>query len=57
MIGSRRTNLPARLSTFGGRESEMRELGELLASNRLVTVTGAGGCGKTRLAYEVASEA
>ncbi len=49
-------NLPAQLTTFVGRESEARGVHELLERQRLVTVTGAGGCGKTRLALRVAEE-
>ena len=53
----RRThNLPAQLTSFIGREREMAELERLLASTRLLTLTGAGGCGKTRLALEVARQ-
>jgi predicted ATPase/class 3 adenylate cyclase len=48
-------NLPVQRSSFVGRETEMRALRDLLASQRLVTVTGVGGCGKTRLALEVAA--
>jgi non-specific serine/threonine protein kinase len=49
-------NLPAQLTSFIGREREMAELERLLASTRLLTLTGAGGCGKTRLALEVARQ-
>jgi len=49
-------NLLIPLSTFIGREREIREVKELLSANRLVTLTGAGGSGKTRLAYKVANE-
>ncbi|MHB8465579.1 MAG: helix-turn-helix transcriptional regulator [Acidimicrobiales bacterium] len=49
-------NLPAQLSSFVGREREMREIHELLDQARLVTLTGSGGCGKTRLALQVAVE-
>ncbi|MCE6997583.1 AfsR family transcriptional regulator [Saccharothrix sp. S26] len=49
--------LPAQLTSFVGREREVREVGEALASSRLVTLTGPGGAGKTRLAVEVASGA
>jgi non-specific serine/threonine protein kinase len=48
-------NLPARLTSFIGREREHVELGALLDSARLVTLTGPGGIGKTRLALEVAA--
>ena len=48
-------NLPASLSSFIGREREIAEVEELLVADRLVTLTGAGGCGKTRLAIEVAA--
>jgi predicted ATPase/transcriptional regulator with XRE-family HTH domain len=50
------TNLPVQLTSFVGREQEMAELGQLLATTRLLTLTGSGGCGKTRLAQEVASQ-
>src|SRR6266853_1163117 len=48
-------NLPYQLTSFIGREQEIAQLRELVAANRLVTLTGAGGAGKTRLAIEVAS--
>jgi predicted ATPase/DNA-binding SARP family transcriptional activator len=47
-------NLPVPLSTFVGREREMVDLPPLVGRSRLVTLTGSGGCGKTRLATEVA---
>jgi predicted ATPase/class 3 adenylate cyclase len=47
-------NLPAPVSTFVGREAELAELATLLAEHRLVTLTGPGGTGKTRLALEAA---
>ena len=46
--------LPTSVSSFIGREREIAEILHLLADNRLVTLTGPGGCGKTRLALEVA---
>lgn len=46
--------LPVRLSSFVGRESEVHEILGRLGESRLVTLTGPGGCGKTRLALEVA---
>jgi hypothetical protein len=49
-------NLPVALSSFVGRERELGELHRALADTRLLTLTGAGGCGKTRLALRVASE-
>ena len=49
-------NLPIPLSTFIGREHEIAEIQRLLASNRLITLTGPGGCGKTRLGLKVAHE-
>jgi predicted ATPase/DNA-binding CsgD family transcriptional regulator len=51
-----RHNLPAPRSSFVGRETELRKLKRDLAMTRLLTLTGAGGCGKTRLALEVARE-
>ena len=47
-------NLPYQLTSFIGREQEIAQLEELVTANRLVTLTGAGGAGKTRLAIEVA---
>jgi non-specific serine/threonine protein kinase len=54
--GARHTNLPAELSSFVGRERELGELSGLAASNRLLTLVGAGGIGKTRLALRVATD-
>ena len=48
-------NLPYELTSFVGRQQEIAQLEELMTANRLVTLTGAGGVGKTRLAIEVAS--
>ena len=51
----RRDHLPNPLTSFVGREAELRDSAELVTSHRLVTLTGVGGVGKTRLAIEVAS--
>jgi predicted ATPase/DNA-binding SARP family transcriptional activator len=51
-----RHNLPLQHSRFIGREQELAQVQRLLASHRLVTLTGAGGCGKTRMALQVAAE-
>ncbi len=48
-------NLPAYLTSFIGREREIAEVRRLLLQARLLTLTGAGGCGKTRLALQVAT--
>ncbi|WP_163723334.1 LuxR C-terminal-related transcriptional regulator [Mycolicibacterium psychrotolerans] len=48
-------HLPIQLTNFIGRQAELTELRQLLEVNRVVTLTGAGGVGKTRLAIEVAS--
>jgi predicted ATPase/DNA-binding SARP family transcriptional activator len=53
----RRDELPAPPSLFFGRESELDEIEHLLGGSRLVTLTGVGGVGKTRLALEVARRA
>jgi predicted ATPase/DNA-binding SARP family transcriptional activator len=51
------TNLPGSLTTFIGRMGELETVAALLASNRLVTLTGVGGVGKTRLALQAAKGA
>jgi predicted ATPase/DNA-binding SARP family transcriptional activator len=52
---ARASGLPRRLTTFVGRERELTELERLLTGRaRLITLTGPGGCGKTRLALELA---
>jgi predicted ATPase/class 3 adenylate cyclase len=52
----RRGNLPAPLTSFIGRERELAELAQILDDTRLLTLTGSGGTGKTRLALELARE-
>jgi len=47
-------NLPSDISSFVGREREVSEVRRLLSGSRLLTLTGSGGCGKTRLALEAA---
>ena len=52
-LPDQRTNMPHYLTSFVGREAELSALKSLLANSRLVTLTGAGGSGKTRLAVEL----
>jgi len=54
-MSARRTNLPLLLTSFVGRQQEVSDLVAQLEVSRLVTLTGTGGAGKTRLAMEVAS--
>ncbi|MEO5873655.1 MAG: LuxR C-terminal-related transcriptional regulator [Streptosporangiaceae bacterium] len=56
-LSQRRVNLPAELSSFVGRRREVAEGRRLLSVARLVTLTGVGGVGKTRLAVRVAAAA
>jgi predicted ATPase/class 3 adenylate cyclase len=56
-LASMPNNLPASVDAFVGREAEHAEVLTALSDNRLVTLTGAGGTGKTRLALEVAASA
>jgi predicted ATPase/class 3 adenylate cyclase len=51
-----RTNLPVQLTSFVGREKEMAAIKQLITENRLTTLTGPGGTGKTRLSLRVASD-
>jgi predicted ATPase/DNA-binding CsgD family transcriptional regulator len=53
---ARSHSLPAQLTSFVGRARQVDEVQRLLLHNRLVTLTGAGGAGKTRLAVEVADQ-
>jgi predicted ATPase/class 3 adenylate cyclase/DNA-binding CsgD family transcriptional regulator len=49
-------SLPLQLTSFVGRQAELDQVRDLLAENRLVTLTGAGGVGKTRLSIQVAGQ-
>ena len=49
-------NLPLKLTKFIGREAEMAAVERLIESGRLITLTGSGGCGKSRLAVQVAAD-
>ena len=54
--GASRNNLPAQASSFIGRAQEIAEIHELLTASRLVTITGPGGSGKSRIALLAAAE-
>jgi predicted ATPase/DNA-binding SARP family transcriptional activator len=54
--GPARPNLPLQLTSFVGREQEIARVKQLLRDNRLLTLTGTGGIGKTRLGLQVAAE-
>ena len=56
-IGATPNNLPTQVTSFVGRTSELAEALGLLQHSRLVTLTGPGGTGKTRLALQIAAEA
>ena len=56
-LDRRQANLPMQLSGFVGRSREIDDVLELLESNRLVTLRGLGGIGKTRLSLQIAAEA
>ncbi|MGH3767500.1 MAG: ATP-binding protein [Pseudonocardiaceae bacterium] len=56
-LGSLSSNLPGELTSFVGRSAELAQVAELLGQVRLLTLTGAGGCGKTRLARQAAADA
>ena len=55
-LDARANTLPTQLTSFVGRQAERAAVGELLAAHRLVTLTGPGGTGKTRLSIETATE-
>jgi len=50
------SGLPVGVAAFVGRERERAQVADLVADARVVTLTGSGGCGKTRLAVEVAGD-
>ena len=56
-LDARPNNLPTQLTSFVGRETELASACALLSANRLVTLTGPGGPGKTRLSLQVAAQA
>jgi len=56
MIAEPRNNLPLQRTSFVGREREVDEVQRLLGTTQLLTLIGAGGCGKTRLALHVAAD-
>jgi predicted ATPase/class 3 adenylate cyclase len=56
-LDARPGNLPRQVTTFVGRESEIESISELVRESTLVTLTGVGGVGKTRLALQIAAEA
>ena len=55
-LGPSRHDLPLPATSFVGRQMELAKIRELLSSVRLLTLSGAGGCGKTRLALEAAAD-
>src|SRR5262245_27401277 len=56
-LGTHPNNLPLQLTSFVGRARALAAVHDLLGRARLLTLTGAGGCGKTRLALQAAAEA
>ena len=56
-LDARPNNLPTQLTAFVGRERELADIGRLLGEARLITLTGSGGTGKTRLALQAAAAA
>jgi predicted ATPase/class 3 adenylate cyclase len=56
-LDARPNNLPVQLTSFIGRDKELNGLMEVLSQNRVVTLTGPGGTGKTRLSIQLAAEA
>ncbi|MGH3918774.1 MAG: LuxR C-terminal-related transcriptional regulator [Pseudonocardiaceae bacterium] len=56
-LDSMPNNLPGELTSFVGRRAELVQIGDPLQRARLLTLTGSGGCGKTRLALQAAADA
>jgi predicted ATPase/class 3 adenylate cyclase len=56
-LGGMPSNLPQQLTSFIGRDKELGDVARLLSEGRLVTLTGSGGAGKTRLSLQVAADA
>ena len=56
-LDARPNNLPTQLTSFVGRETELEEALQLLSGTRLLTLTGPGGIGKTRLSLQIAAAA
>jgi predicted ATPase/class 3 adenylate cyclase len=56
VLNERTHNLPVQVTSFVGRHRELAELADLIGAHRLITLTGPGGTGKTRLAVQVAAE-
>src|SRR3954449_8741910 len=56
-LGARPNNLPTQLTTFVGRDAELDEAAAMLATTRLLTLSGPGGTGKTRLSLQLAARA
>jgi predicted ATPase len=55
-VGRHPSNLPAEVTSFVGRRQELREVKRLLGTTRLLTLTGSGGAGKTKLALRAAGD-
>lgn len=55
-LSSHPNNLPQQLTSFVGRDRETQDLSEMLLGSRLITLTGAGGTGKSRIAIQVSAE-
>ncbi len=55
-LDARANNLPVQITSFIGREKEIEEIKKLLSSSHLVTITGTGGAGKTRIALQVGAD-